>query len=105
MNYNPSPREAFVKSALNIQAHHRLAESEDLHASLDVALLEYQHRQTRLSAPDLGGCAACHLRMQGVHEFVELFLNLCETTQSAPRTDTTNLAGNIKVMPPAKKGN
>lgn len=102
MNYNPSPREDFIKSPANVKAHHAQVESQDLRTSLFVALLEYHRRQTRLSSPDLGGCAACHLRSQGAQEFVDLFLNLCETQQVSPRTDVTNLPGNVSTMPKAK---
>lgn len=102
MNYNPSPREDFIKSSENVKAHHAVVESAALRTSLFVSLLEYHRRQTRLSAPDLGGCAACHLRAQGAQEFVELFLNLCETQQAAPRTDATNLPSNVSTLPKAK---
>lgn len=96
MNYNPSPREDFIKDPLRVKEHHQLVEDSFLRRSLEVALLEYQRRQTRLSAPDLGGCAACHLRVQGAQEFLEVFLNLCETSQVTPRVDSTNLSSNVR---------
>lgn len=99
MNYNPSPRIPYIKDNNNVKAHHALVERDDLQTALNVALLEYIRRQSKLSAPDLGGCAACHLRVQGAHEFLDTFLNLCETSQAAPHVDPTNLPGNVSTMP------
>ena len=101
-NYNPGPREEFARTSENVPRHHTVVENPAVRDGLKVALLEYHRRQTKLSAPDLGGCAACHLRSQGAEEFVELFLNLCETQQASPRVDTTNLASNIKPFPNKK---
>lgn len=103
MNYNPSPRSEFCKSNANVTNHHRVVEDYELRGSLNVALLEYQQRMARLSTPDLGSCAACHLKMQGAHELLEIFFNLCETSQAAPRTDRDNLPGNVRPLPTAKK--
>lgn len=99
-NYCPTPREEFIKHNDHVAAHHTVVENAHVRRSIEVALSEYALRQTRLSATDLGGCAACHLRLQGAHEFIRLFYNLCETEQVTPRTDTTNLPSNVK---PVKK--
>lgn len=95
-NFNPTPREEFIKHNDQVSAHHTVVENQFLRRSLEVALSEYARRQTKLSAPDLGGCAACHLRLQGAHELVELFYNLCETSQVSPRNDSVNLPSNVK---------
>ena len=103
MNYNPSPRAVFCEANDRVSSHHNLVESDQLRKSIDVALLEYQQRLSRLTVTDLGGAATCHLKMMGVQEFLELFYNLCETSQVTPRTDSTNLAGNVKALPQQKK--
>lgn len=95
-NYNQSPRESFCRHNDQVSAHHTVVENPFLRKSIEVALAEYARRQTKLSAADLGGCAACHLRLQGAHELVELFYNLCETTQASPRLDSVNLPSNVK---------
>jgi hypothetical protein len=108
MNYNPSPKSEFVKEPQRVKRHHELVEQESLRVALITALLEYQRIQTKLSAPDLGGCAACFLRLQGAQEFVELLLNLAETSAPSAMTDSVNLPGNIRQFPTAnpttKKG-
>lgn len=102
-NYNPYPREEFLRNKDNITGHHILVENEVLRRSLSVAMLEYQRRQSRLASADLGGCAACHLRCQGMQEFVDLFYNLAETPTSVARTESDNLASNVKTVPPPAK--
>lgn len=102
MNYNPSHRVELCQSSEAVTAHHVLVENEILRRHLNVALLEYQQRLYRLTKPDLGSCASCQLKMDGVQEFLELFYNLCETSQASPRTDSTNLPGNVKPMAPKR---
>lgn len=98
MNYNPSPRVEFCKSPGNVEDHHRAVENISVRLGISTALMEYQQRLARLNTPDLGSCAACHLKMQGVQEFLELFFNLCETSEASPKMDTTNLPGNVRPL-------
>lgn len=99
MNYSITPKADLLKSEGRIKEHHKLVENEFLRDHLQTALLEYSKRQVALSAPDLGGCAACHLRLQGATEFVDLFLNLAEVASATARTDTTNLPSNVRSLP------
>lgn len=103
MNYNPSPREEFCKDSKNVTEHHEVVECDNLRRSINVALLEYQRRTAMLTTPDIGSCASCHLKMQGVHEFVTLFYNLCETSESPPRPSSMNLTGNVRPLPKTEK--
>lgn len=99
MNYNPRPQDAYRSNSQLTKNHHALVEQEPLRIAIDTALLEYQRKQTEMAAPDLGGCAACFLRIQGAQEFVGLLLNLAETPTSTPIADNLNLPGNVRQMP------
>lgn len=95
MNYNPSPKSELVKNISAIKDHHELVEDPVLRKHLEVAMQEMQRRAVLVDAANFNLCASAHLRMLGAQEFVDTFLNLAETSVSATRTDTANLAGNI----------
>jgi hypothetical protein len=98
MNYNPTPKSEFVKSPENIKAHHALLEDAVLRKHLEVALSELGRRIADNSPPEMGACAAAHLRMLGAHDFVEIFLNLGETVVLQVKGDNLNLPSNVKSM-------
>ena len=104
MNYFTTPKADFIASADNVKNHHVVVENPIVRHDIEVALAEMQRRATANTPPtDFNACASSHLRMLGAHDFIEIFLNLGEQMQPGVRTDTTNLPGNIKVMPQAKK--
>jgi len=104
MNYFATPKADFIASAENVKNHHVVVENPFVRKGIEVALAEMQRRAAAGTKPgDFNDCAASHLRMLGAHDFIEIFLNLGEQMQPGVRTDTTNLPGNIKVMPSAKK--
>lgn len=98
MNYNPTPKAEFLLDPKSVQDHHVLVMNEILRKHLNVALLEYQRRQSALNAVDLGSCASCYLREKGATEFVALFLNLAETVDLPITSDTLNLPSNVKPL-------
>lgn len=102
MNYNPQPKILFQGNADRVKAHRALIDNPNLADSLQSALLQYQRELAEKVTPDLGSCAACHLKSQGAHEFIELFLNLAEQRELVTRPDTTNLASNVRSMPGKK---
>lgn len=100
MNYNPTPRSAFLKSQELIKQHHELVENETLRMHLRIALQEMQVRAAaNTEANNFNACAAAHLRMLGAQDFVDIFLNLAETEAPAKRVETGNLPGNVAQMP------
>lgn len=99
MNYNPTPKNQFLQDEAGKKLHREFMEDESLRSNIATALLEYDRKQATLIAQDLGGAAACHFRVQGAHEFVEVLMNLSETITIPPATDQSNLPGNIRSMP------
>ena len=49
--------------------------------------------------PEMGACAAAHLRCLGAHDFVSTFYNLAEQVELADKPKTMNLPGNVSQMP------
>lgn len=99
MNYNPTPKSQFVAKTENLKAHHALVENEVLRAHLQIALLQYQRIQAEKNSNELGGYAACQLRLQGANEFLDLFFNLAESPPSVGTVDALNLPSNVKPLP------
>lgn len=96
MNYNPTPRAELLKSPEIVKRHHEFVENDLLRSHLKIALQEMQVRAAaNTDASNFNQCAAAHLRMLGAQDFVDIFLNLAETNPIPPKTDTTNLPGNI----------
>lgn len=104
MNYNPTPRSEYVKSAERVKAHHTLVENDTFRLAITTALMEYNRRLTSNPPPEMGGAASSYLRLLGASEFVEILMNLTEVKELATRVDTGNLAGNITTLPTSKKG-
>lgn len=99
MRYSLEPKAEVPKSKQRAEEHAKLVQNNFLRDHLQYALLEYQKRQTALNSPDLGSCAACHLRTQGAVEFVDLFLNLTETVALPQKADLSNLPSNVRSQP------
>lgn len=101
MNYNPTPRVEFHKSAESIKRHHELVEDETLRSHLRIALQEMQVRASmNTDAANFNQCAAAHLRMLGAQDFLDIFLNLAENMDAAvARKDTINLPQNRPSVP------
>lgn len=95
MNFNPSPKSVLQNDPNLVKIHRALVEREDLHKSINVALLQISREICELAPTDMGSCAAAHLRMLGAQEFVKVFLNLAETPMASIRTESGNLPSNV----------
>jgi len=96
MNYNPSPKSIFAESSENLAAHRQLVQNPALRKSIEIALLEMTRRICNSAPPEMGACAAAHLRCLGAHDFIEVFYNLAETPVAEKPVDTNNLPGNVR---------
>lgn len=103
MNYNPSPKSEFLTSNENIEAHHVVVQNPAVRKGLEVALAQMQRQVADQAPPEMGACAAAHLRCLGAHDLIATFYSLAEVAAPTARADTTNLPGNVRMMPPAKK--
>ena len=52
---------------------------DDLLMSIDFALLEYQRRLSGVGVNNFNECAANHMKMAGVQEFLDILRNLAES--------------------------
>lgn len=102
MNYNPTPKSEFIKSPDRIAEHRSIVQNESLRRGVEVAMAELQRRLADASPPEMGPCAAAHLRALGAHDFVEVFMNLAETGEREAKQPSMNLPGNVR---PMKGGN
>lgn len=95
MNYNPSPKSEFIKNPEKLKRHHEIVQNPDVREHIAIALQEVTRRLADGAPPEMGACAASHLRCLGAHDFVEVFLNLAETPSQEAKKDITNLPGNV----------
>lgn len=103
MNYNQTPRAEFLLDPKNIEAHRTVVQNPAVRKGLEVALAQMQRQIADSAPPEMGACAAAHLRCLGAHDLINTFYNLSETNVATARADTTNLPGNVRQMPVAKK--
>lgn len=96
MNLNPYPKSEFVKDSTRVKRHRDMFMDDALRESVNAALLEMSRQLTASVPPDMGGCAAAYLRMQGASDFVNILFNLAETPAAPTKSDSTNLPGNVR---------
>lgn len=94
MNYNPTPKEEFVRDDAFVKSHRVLVTNDALRNSLQFALRQFTRRLAVLNPADLGSAAMLFMRQKGAEEFVEEFLNLSETPSLPKVVDLDNLKGN-----------
>lgn len=102
VNYNPTPQAEYLKKTVQVADHHVLVENPVLREAIATALAQYERKLSGMQVNDLGSGCMLFMKVQGAHEFLETFYNLCETTASAAVTDQFNLSGNQRTN--AKKG-
>lgn len=96
MNKNPSPKSEFLKDSVKVKNHSLLVDNPVLQDSIAIALSEMQRRAAQNTPPEnFNACAASHLRLLGAQDFLDILLNLAESTPASTRTDTANLASNV----------
>lgn len=78
---NRTPKERFMQSGTRVSNHRNMASSDGFQESADCAMLEYTGRLASHSAPNEAGVMG--LKLQGAHEFLQIFRNLGEN-QIAP---------------------
>jgi hypothetical protein len=98
MNYNINPKNEFLLDLKQAEAHRAVVQNPAVRKGLEVALAQMQRLIADTAPPEMGACAAAHLRCLGAHDLIETFYNLAETAQIAPRKDTTNLPSNVSQM-------
>jgi hypothetical protein len=103
MNYFPSPKSEFQLDPKNLEAHHVVVQNPAVRRGLEVALAQMTRQITDSAPPEMGACAAAHLRVLGAHDLLQIFYNLAETAAPTASNNTTNLPGNVRVMPQVKK--
>lgn len=94
---NPTPKARFLANKTETQAHQNLMTRADFQHSIDVALMEYQHRLS-FQTPDkeFNACAASHLKMLGAIQFVDTLKRLSQVETPAPVRQSDNLDHNVK---------
>ena len=103
MQYNPSPKTEFLTDPKNIEAHHVIVQNPAVRRGLEVALAQMQRQIADNAPPEMGACAAAHLRCLGAHDLIATFYNLAEVAVATARADTTNLPGNVRPLTQPKK--
>ena len=88
-NPNPSPKTLVLIDKKWIEAHRNLLQLPIFDRSINQALLEYQ-RVLVHKAKDGNESAAAHYKMTGALEFLNLFKNLAEPVNVAPKPQTAN---------------
>ena len=83
---NPSPKTRFQSARSNVESHRSLMQRDDLQRSIDAALLEYQAQVCLRTNEQMAG--AGHLRMLGVHEFLQVLRHLGESYSGPRATDS-----------------
>lgn len=93
-----SPRERFREDPAAVRGLQDLADNSGVLHSIDMARLQLAHRYSEDTSPT---CSLNHYRMQGVHDFVKLWLSLGDKTEPAKRDSTDQLL-DPDVIPPLK---
>lgn len=94
MNYNLSPRTAFLQDTKACTVHRSLVENPALERSLTVALAELVEQVSRAVTDSEHESAAAMYRIAGARDFVRIFRNLAETPQLPIAQDSVNLGQN-----------
>jgi hypothetical protein len=103
MNYNPSPKADFQMDPKNLEAHRVIVTNPAVRKGLEVALAQMQRQIADSSPPEMGACAAAHLRCLGGHDLLAVFYSLADASVPTVRTDSTNLPGNCRPLVQPKK--
>lgn len=99
MTFNPTPKAEFQATPKNLEDHHVIVQNPIVRRAIEVTLAQMQRLIADNTPPDMGACAAAHLRMLGAQDFVQTFYTLAETAAPVARSDAGNLPGNVRQMP------
>ena len=103
MQFNPTPKAEFIQEPKNIEAHHLVVQNPAVRRGLEVALAQMNRQLADSAPPEMGACAAAHLRSLGAHDLIATFYGLAETATPVAAAPSPNLPGNIRPMPQVKK--
>ena len=96
-NYNPSPKADFQSDPKNVENHRAVVTNPVVRKGLEVALAQMQRQIADSAPPEMGACAAAHLRCLGAHDLLAIFYGLADASMpTVVRADRDNLAGNKK---------
>jgi len=92
---NPTPKNRFLANTADVQTHRGIVQNPNFQKSLDFALMEYQGQLASATVPDsptfFNNCAANHLRIQGVMQFIHILKGLGEKPVAPVIVDRDNL--------------
>lgn len=103
MNFNPAPKAEFASDPKNIENHRAIVQNPAVRRGLEVALAQMQRQIADSAPPEMGACAAAHLRCLGAHDLVQTFYNLAEVQAPAVKSDKANLPGNVSQLQQPRK--
>lgn len=84
-NPNPTPKQQFLESSNNISSHRKMVDSSEFRRAIDYASRHYVKSLTGIAPPDLTSpnhviaSGMCFQRIQGMHDFITVLINLSET--------------------------
>jgi hypothetical protein len=104
MQFNPAPKTEFQSTPKNLEDHHVIVQNPAVRKGVEVALAQMQRMIADTTQPDMGACAAAHLRVLGAHDFIQTFYQLAEMPDLSVKAPVGNLPGNIRNLnQPSKK--
>ncbi len=92
----PSPKERYLGSRKNAGGDHQhLVDSPVFIQGTDAAMLEYAHRLTLGSMPDVNSAMARHFSLLGAEQYLEVLKTLADQPLKIERLQTPNLNHSI----------
>lgn len=82
---NPNPKARFVQNADRVRVHNERVSNPAFQASIDVALLEYQHQLKLETGDAAAGAVIAYYKTCGAWEFVHLLKNLGLVITATPK--------------------